>query len=247
MSSGTVASDIITKIVTEGLGDIFAEHFKKWFEEKIEELAKSKGITLSVIYFTVFKPKIINEHEFIEIVNEIISKIGKIKEDMLDESSRKIVIVGKSQFLLQAFVTKLSDILLYENMYSEFIDAVLGVTEYTKSLTDEELTEELEIEGERLEEIIDATLIIHPLENAKSDDVYILIKTVYDEISQNLSSERIIEKIRVFSKDGKALNAKGKKLSTYGVSVYRGEGKLTAILYLPSQILNKEIYKVVYD
>ena len=213
----------------------------------LKELGRSKGFR-SEVYFTFFKPRIAREDEFIEIIRELVSNIGEIEEPTGVSLARKIVVnIGKSKFQLEILVTKLNDVLFYEKLYNELIDVMQGGTEYTATMADDELIDELGIERASLEDIVDATLVIYPEEKVRPDDLYTLIKTLYDRVPRDLGTERAVVKIRISAKDNKALNSIYKKLSSLNISMYRGENNLTVVLHSPPQILDEEVYKVIFS
>jgi len=238
--------------VTKDIGiEIGTEVLKKSLIDYLTEtLSKYKGTRQSIIYFTIYRPITTRENELIEILRELMSEVGKVEGHIEETYPHTMIInIGKSRFHLIITVTKLGDILFYDELTNIFIDEVQGVIESPTLTTDDELLEALGIEKADLEDVVDATLVIQPEEKARSDDVYALISFLYDVAVQNLSSERVVVKIVIYTKDAKATNNIFnilKKLSSSDISLYKSENKLTVVLSKPTQILNKQIYKDIY-
>jgi hypothetical protein len=223
------------------------EAVKECVEVLAERLSYSKGIITSVIYFTVFEPKA-SEGDVREFVEKAINRVGTI-ENTGEGPLRMAALVGKSRFWLQSLITRLNDILFYEAMYNEFIDAIEGAAKYLEVKPEEGPAKELGIEeSEVLEKIVDVTLIIYPEGKVRAEDVYTLIKTFYDKASELLISGRATLKIRIFGYEkDEELNIIEGRLKRLKVSTYRSREKpiLTAIL-MPSQMLDREVYKAIY-
>jgi hypothetical protein len=154
----------------------------------------------------------LERRSLLKIIDELISRVGKIEEGV-GGLLRKTAIIGKSRFQLEVQVTRLGDVLSYETLYDEFVNAMQGEAGYIAPIADEELIEELGIEKASLENVVDATLIIYP-EKAKFDDVYTLIKVLFDGVTQSLASERAVVKIRIFTRDNRVLNARARRSLT---------------------------------
>jgi len=242
LSNGTATLSVLasvfaffSKLIESGSG----------LKDLVEKLSRREGVTSSIIYFTIHPiPLKITGEELIEIIEELIGRVGTIEESA-SALLRRTVIIGKSRFQLEVQVTRLVDVLSYETLYDELVNVMQGGAGDNALIEEEELIKELGIDKASLENVVDATVIIYP-EKVKFNDVHTLITVLVDGIKQILGSEGVVVKIRVSSRDDRVLNAMLKKLSPLGVPVYRGEHTLTVVLYLPTQIVNTKVFKVIY-
>jgi hypothetical protein len=229
-------------------------------ESLLESQSKSQGVITSLIYVTIFEPRVA-EKDIVEFIEKIINGVGKIDKSTLEASATEgqglgiPTIVGKSHFKLYYYATRLSDILFYEALYRKLLDAIEGSeTENHEEEPDEELVEEIGLEkgkesSEALEKVTDITIVIQPMSNVRAEDVYTLIRTIVDEMNF-LHASGVTVKIRVIGYENeKRLNEIEKKLRERNVMVYRNTEKpvLTIVLSRNSQILDKDIYSIIFS
>jgi hypothetical protein len=235
----------------EVLKDLTKEGIRKVIEEQIEKHVLERKTMESVIYFTMFNPRVssIDVNEFLEnIANSAGQKVP------VEVFSQNIYLqVGKSKFVIDAYTTKLGDILFYDAMYQKLLDALEGgEAQYeVNAIENKELAHEFGIDDSRyLEKISDITVIILPFGRPRAEDVYKLIQVIYDKGGQDLGTDRAIAKITIYAPPGsRELNDIEKKLRDLRVRVYRLSNKiekLVVVLSTPSQILNGKVYKAIY-
>jgi len=229
-------------------------------ESLLESQSKSRGVITSLIYVTIFEPRV-TEKDIAEFIEKIINGVGKIDKSTLEASVTEgqdfsmPIIVGKSHFKLYHYATRLNDILFYEALYRKLLDAIEGgETEDHEEEPDEGLVEEIGLEKgkesvEVLEKVTDITIVIQPMSNVRTEDVYTLIRTIVDE-TNFLHASGVTVKIRVIGYENeKRLNEIEKKLRERNVMVYRNTEKpvLTIVLSRNSQILDKDIYSIIFS
>jgi hypothetical protein len=229
-------------------------------ESLLESQSKSQGAMKSLIYVTIFEPRV-TEKDIVAFIEKIINGVGKIDKSALEASVTEgqnfgmPIIVGKSHFKLYYYATRLNDILFYETLYRKLLDAIEGgETEDYEEEPDEELVEEIGLEKgkesvEVLEKVTDITIVIQPMSSVRAEDVYTLIRTIVDETSF-LHASGVTVKIRVIGYENeKRLNEIEKKLRERNVMVYRNTEKpvLTIVLSRNSQILDKDIYSIIFS
>jgi hypothetical protein len=228
-------------------------------ESLLESQSKSQGAMKSLIYVTIFEPRV-TEKDVVAFIEKIINGVGKIDKSALEASVTEgqdfgmPIIVGKSHFKLYYYATRLNDILFYETLYRKLLDAIEGgETEDYEEEPDEELVEEIGLEkgkesAEALEKVTDITIVIQPMSSVRAEDVYTLIRAIVDEVNF-LHASGVTVKIRVIGYGNeKKLNEIEKKLREHGIMVYRDAEKplLTIVLLRNSLILDKNVYNVIY-
>jgi hypothetical protein len=229
-------------------------------ESLLESQSKNWGVITSLIYVTIFEPRV-TENDIAVFIEKVINGVGKIDKDALEASATERqdfgtpIIVGKSHFKLYYYATRLSDMLFYESLYRRLLDALEGdETEDHEEEPDEELVEEIGLEKDKessevLEKVTDITIVIQPMGNVRAEDVHTLIRTIVDE-TNFLHASGTTVKIRVIGYENeKKLNEIEKKLRERNVMVYRNTEKpiLTIVLSRNSQILDKDIYSIIYS
>jgi len=244
--------------------DVIMSKILERIDTVLETLSQRQKALVSLIYITIFRPRA-SESELRAFIEKVAGSVGRVDESASElqvpeeEQGYGIpLIVGKSRFRLQLFITRLSDILFYEAMYRRLLDAIEGEAEGgTTELGVEivkELAEELGVEAdgedkEVLEEVADVTVAVRTEGRVRTEDVYSLVSTVVDESNLLLRPRGIVAKIRVIGYGNeKKLDEIEKKLRERGVSVYRSREKpvLTAVLTHLTQILDKEVYSIIY-
>jgi hypothetical protein len=242
-----VAEEMAKSIVVSVAQGVAKKIIDKIVEEHAEELSLSKDVVATIIYFTIFRPKA-SEEDVKEFISNTVSRIGEVKS-FEEGPLRNAVYIGKSRFWLLSSITRISDIIFYEALFGELIDAIEGKEKYQETELDEELMRELGIKEDALKEINDVTLTICPdPERVRAEDVHLLVRTLFDEASNLLLSQRIALKIKIFGyRKKRALDAIEERLRRLGVAVFRSEEKpvLTAVP-TPSRMLEKELYEAIY-
>jgi hypothetical protein len=238
-----------TSLGLEILKDLISEFLRIKIEEYVEKQVRETRSIGSLIYFTIFNPRVsaIDINEFLEnLVMSVGQKVPK-------ESPWHIhLLVGRSQLIINAYITKLSDILFYEAMYRELVDALEGDEQYEdNAVENRDLAHEFGLEDSRvLEKISDITIVIFPLGKPRIEDIRKLIQAIYDKGAQDLGTDRAVVKIAIYAPlRSKDLNDIEKKLRNLRVRVYRSSNnveKLIAILSTPGQILSDEVYRAIY-
>jgi hypothetical protein len=235
----------------EVLKDLTKEGFRRVFEEQIEKRVLERKTMESVIYFTMFNPRVSSID-----VNELLENIANSAGQRIpvEVFSRNIYLqVGKSKFVIDAYTTKLGDILFYDAMYQKLLDALEGgeAPYEVDVIEDKDLAREFGIDDSRyLEKISDITVIILPIGRPRAEDVYKLIQVIYDKGGQDLGTDRAVAKITIYAppRSGE-LNDIEKKLRDLRVRLYRLSDeieKLVVVLTTPSQILNDKVYRAIY-
>jgi hypothetical protein len=246
-----VAEEVIAGLAGGVVRGVTKKIVSEMIEDFVEKLSRDKGIIATVIYFTIFKPKIF-EDDIERFITSTINKIGGIKS-FEEEPFRDAIHIGKSRFWLWSSITKIRDVIFYETLFSELINAIEGEEKYQETELDKELVKELGVKEDALEEINDVTLVICPdPERVRVEDVHLLIKTLFDEAVIFLASQRIALKIKIFGyKKERALNAIEGRLRRLGVLIYRGEKSeekpVLTVVPTPSQALEKGLYEAIYS
>jgi hypothetical protein len=243
--------DVGTSLGLEVFKDLIKEGLRKVIEEQIEKRVLERKTMESTIYFTMFNPRVslIDVNEFLENIANCAGQKVPVKG-----FSRNIYLqVDKSMFVIDAYTTKLGDILFYDAMYQKLLDALEGgeAPYEVNAIENKDLAHEFGIDDSRyLEKISDITVIILPIGRPRADDVYKLIQVIYDKGGQDLGTDRAVAKITIYAppKSGE-LNGIEKKLRDLRVRLYRLSDKiekLAVVLTTPSQILNGKVYRAIY-
>ena len=236
----------------EILKDFIKEGLREMIEKYVEEQVRKTRTVGSIIYFTVFNPRVstVSINEFLE---DLAKSVGQ-KVPMKEPSGSLHLLIGKSQFIIYAYATKLSDILFYDAMYRELVDALEGGEEQYEgsAVENKDLAYEFGLEDSRvLEKISDITVVIFPLGKPRAEDVHKLTQAIYDRGVQALGSDRAVVKISIYAPSrSKGLNDVEEKLRDLHVRVYRSSNndveKLVVVLNVPSQILSDKVYRAIY-
>jgi hypothetical protein len=237
----------------EILKDFIKEGFRVAIEKLVEKQVLERKTIGSIIYFTMFNPRIstINLDEFLE---GLVKSVGQKLPTREPFQRVHLLLIGRTQFIIDAYVTKLSDILFYDRMHRELVDALEGGEErYEIDMSEsEDLARELGLEDPQiLEKISDITIIMSPRGKPRAEDVHELIRVIYDKGAQDFSVDRAVVKITIYAPSGsKDLDDIDKKLRGLRIRTYRlpfnDIEKLIVVLNTPSQILGDKVYRAVY-
>jgi hypothetical protein len=244
MGFDTIATSF-GRLAFESLAEILAKRIEKYIEEK----ALSRKSVESIIYFTMFNPRV-SDSSASEFIKDLLKNVDQ-KVEIKEFPWKTLYLVGKTVFIIEFYVTKLGSILFYDAIYREFIDA-LEVGNRPELVKDKDLPSELGLNDPQiLEKISDITIVISPYEKPRAEDVYRLIKIIYDKGAQDFGVDRSVAKIRIYGPNkSRELNNIEKKLRELKVRIYRSSNnieKLTVVLNTPSEILNERIYKAIYS
>lgn len=239
---GDIAVSIGLRVV-EGAAE---KIFEKLIEKLVEDLSRS-GATASVLYFTLLEPKV--TAGAVESFAKRVYGTG-VLVDVKEVPVGRLLRVGKSHFALTFYVTRLGDILFYDALYSELVDALESGEGSPEVPLDDELAEELGVDRELIDRVSDVTVTVLPWDKPRAEDVHQLISSIYSIAVQELFTDRAVLKIRIFGKGEETVKLKS-RLERLGVRVYRSERSegtvvLTVVLLTPPQILDPRVYRTIY-
>jgi hypothetical protein len=96
--------------------------------------------------------------------------------------------------------------------------------------------------------LLDVTYAIIPQGNVKAGDVYDLVRGLSDSAVLRLGGSRFVVKVRVLGNTGelRVLRNRLTRLGVYDTYLLEDEGELVVNLPTPSQVLDREVYDVIF-